>query len=143
MHDSLKRFLFSGPAAFVFLFLLLVAFSCIGTKGALFSAEGEPCEFPDECEEGLVCARTGTCEQPGAPGTGVQNDPCESEDDCSIGLLCAGNNTCQPPGIEGLTGDEGHDCFGTAFCMPELVCNFAGKCVEKGGPGTKRSRREM
>jgi predicted esterase len=89
---------------------------------------GDDCTEGDlVCEEGLVCAANGTCQEDGSDGTTPEDGDCFSSAYCAYGLVCASDGTCQPPGDPG-TGDSGADCEDDEDCVFGLEC-LDGACV--------------
>jgi len=135
-HSHCTKIIFL-PLILGALFMLAIHTGCSSSDESLLADVGEACAQPDECKEGLICSRDGTCQEEGSPGTAVQNQACKSQDDCMIGLVCARTGTCQPNGIKGVTDSEGTACVTTMTCAPDLVCSHANQCAKPGTPGTK------
>ena len=103
--------------------------SCKQTK-----ANGEACQSPLECGEGLLCGLNMRCEVPGPSMVPTQGSPCELQSfippPCSAGLVCTNyvpNNetsmligTCSPPGSMG------------AGCLLDFECASDLRCITDG-----------
>lgn len=79
-----------------------LSFTC-GTGGKCASdgllPKGSTCVGNENCIKGLLCATvknspTGTCEEPGQPGTKLPGTACENPLDCSFGSICGFDNQC-------------------------------------------------
>jgi hypothetical protein len=71
---------------------------------------------PTQCNAGLVCSTTGTCETPGGSGAA-----CGSDQECAPPLVCPsanGPSTCQP------AGGIGGSCVSAYECTSGLDCDF-------------------
>jgi len=98
---------------------------------------GDPCLSRYDCLSTLVCAHSGTCQDPGERprGTAAESESC-LEEECRYGLTCCDSllndrrgctlNTCVRP------GDEGDRCAGTEDCRLGMVCDETGLCAVDG-----------
>jgi hypothetical protein len=109
---------------------------------------GDPCDSPYDCQTSLVCAHSGTCQDPGERprGLAAEGESCDSsscadpegcpETTCRYGLTCCSTalgvstgctvRTCVAP------GSEGDRCEGTEDCELGLVCDEDGLCAPDG-----------
>jgi hypothetical protein len=98
---------------------------------------GDPCLSSYDCMSDLVCAASGTCQDPGdrPRGTAAEGESC-LVDECRYGLTCCGSllsdrrgctpNVCVRP------GDVGDRCAATEDCRLGTVCDETGTCAVDG-----------
>jgi hypothetical protein len=115
------------------LFVLAIAACERDNPGLGSASEGDSCAQASDCGGGLVCARGGTCEQPGAPGTVPAGATCEGDDACAAGLYCNRLGLCEP----GVQRAEGGVCTGDEGCLDGLVCGRDRTCQPAGGEGAR------